>query len=236
MKFYRQIRENAIEDKKVRNYFKYAIGEIILIVIGILIAMYINNWNTKRIEKSVEISSYQNIKRQINDDKNAIYVIMDINNSAYKQYEYAVQIIEENDRTRIDTLAKMALNLYLYSDFDRSSNIYQNLINSGESKLLKNRDVIEKIQKLEETYILMNRIENTHFELILSGIYSDLQESIKISDSTVRKPEKLFGVDFQNHFNLVIWMCTQKDAIYKRAINEIDTITALIDKEIKKAS
>jgi len=41
-------------------------------MIGILLALQINNWNTKRIEKREEISSYKNIKRQINDDKNVI--------------------------------------------------------------------------------------------------------------------------------------------------------------------
>ena len=34
---------------KTSKYFKYAIGEIVLVVIGILIALTINNWNTERI-------------------------------------------------------------------------------------------------------------------------------------------------------------------------------------------
>ena len=106
-------------------------------MIGILLALQINNWNTKRIEKREEISSYKNIKRQIKDDKNVISSTIDYNNLYYKQYKYANQVIEQNDRSKIDTLGKIALKLFKYSDYNRSSNIYQNLVNSGELKLLK---------------------------------------------------------------------------------------------------
>ena len=167
-----------MKKNKTGKYLKYAIGEIVLVVIGILIALSINNWNSKRIEKREEITSYKNIKRQINDDKNVISGIIDYNDLYYKQYKYANQVIEQNDRSKIDTLGKIALKLYKYSDYNRSSNIYQNLINSGELKLLKNRDIIEQIQRLEETYIYMNRMEKIHFEVTKDSIIVRNEESV----------------------------------------------------------
>lgn len=231
--FFRKIRQNMINENKVSKYILYAIGEIVLVVVGILIALQINNWNTKRIEKREEISSYKNIKRQINDDKNVISGIIDYNNLYYKQYKYANQVIEQNDQSKIDTLGKIALKLYKYSDYNRSSNIYQNLINSGELKLLKNRDIIEQIQQLEEIYIYMNRMEKIHFEVIMGGAHLDILESIKFSDRSVRKPEELFGIDFQNHFISMMGIMIEKDEIYHRAINKIEIITKLIDEELK---
>ena len=50
IKFFRKIRYDLMEKNKTGKYLKYAIGEIILVIIGILIALQINNWNT--IEKS----------------------------------------------------------------------------------------------------------------------------------------------------------------------------------------
>ncbi len=230
--FFRKIRYDLMEKNKTGQYLKYALGEIALVVIGILIALQINNLNTKRIEKREEISSYKNIKRQINDDKNVISGIIDYNNLYYKQYKYANQVIEQNDRSKIDTLGKIALKLYKYSDYNRSSNIYQNLINSGELKLLKNRDIIEQIQRLEETYIYMNRMEKIHFQVIMSGAHLDIHKSIKFSGRSVRKPKELFGVEFQNHFIGMMGIMEEKDEIYHRAINEIEIITKLIDEEL----
>jgi hypothetical protein len=50
IKFFRKIRQNLLSEGKTGKYLKYAIGEIILVVIGILIAVQINNWNTNRNE------------------------------------------------------------------------------------------------------------------------------------------------------------------------------------------
>ena len=71
-KLFRKIRKNSLVKEKVGNYLKYAIGEITLVVLGILIALYINDRNSKRLEKSTAVSIYKNIKRQTNTDKNAI--------------------------------------------------------------------------------------------------------------------------------------------------------------------
>jgi len=51
IKFFRKIRQKMLTENKFSKYLIYAIGEILLVVIGILIALYINNWNQKQIEK-----------------------------------------------------------------------------------------------------------------------------------------------------------------------------------------
>ena len=48
IKFFRKIRQNMIKENKVSKYILYAVGEILLVVIGILIALSINNWNTAK--------------------------------------------------------------------------------------------------------------------------------------------------------------------------------------------
>ena len=56
IKFFRKIRQNLIIENKTGKYFKYAIGEIFLVVIGILIALQINNWNEKvKKEEKIQI-------------------------------------------------------------------------------------------------------------------------------------------------------------------------------------
>lgn len=47
-KFFRHIRQQLVSEGKTAKYFKYTIGEIALVVIGILIALQINNWNEDR--------------------------------------------------------------------------------------------------------------------------------------------------------------------------------------------
>ena len=52
--FFRKIRQRLLTENKFSKYFLYAIGEIVLVIIGILIALSINNWNEGRKERSIE--------------------------------------------------------------------------------------------------------------------------------------------------------------------------------------
>ncbi|WP_445385797.1 DUF6090 family protein [Robiginitalea sp. IMCC44478] len=55
IKFFRKIRQNLLSEGKNGKYFKYAIGEIVLVVFGILIALQINNWNEYQNERETEM-------------------------------------------------------------------------------------------------------------------------------------------------------------------------------------
>jgi hypothetical protein len=61
IRFFRKTRQNLIMDNKNSKYFKYALGEIVLVVTGILIALQINNWNENRKSLSQEITVLENI-------------------------------------------------------------------------------------------------------------------------------------------------------------------------------
>src|SRR6056300_1110140 len=54
IKFFRRIRFDLMNNNKTGKYFKYAIGEILLVVIGILIALQINNWNENQKDRIIE--------------------------------------------------------------------------------------------------------------------------------------------------------------------------------------
>ncbi|MDU8884555.1 DUF6090 family protein [Yeosuana sp. MJ-SS3] len=68
IKFFRNIRKTLINQGKTANYLKYAIGEIILVVFGILIALQVNNWNQLREDKKFEITMLQEIKSSLESD------------------------------------------------------------------------------------------------------------------------------------------------------------------------
>ena len=56
LKIFRKIRQNMLKNNKVTAYLLYAIGEIVLVMIGILLALQVNNWNEKRKQKTEKTS------------------------------------------------------------------------------------------------------------------------------------------------------------------------------------
>lgn len=232
LKIFRNIRKQMLSEGKTVQYLKYALGEIILVVIGILIALSINNWNQEKTNRTEEQNYYKYIKRQLNEDKGEISGNVDYNNNYLRQYKYAIDIIEKNDRTEIDSLAKISIKLMKYSDFHRQSNIYETIVNSGEIKLLKNHQIIEKLQKLEETYIYMNTLENTHAEAVNSFIVPDIVSMIKVYDMKIENIAKFYSFKFQNYFVLLTSLMMEKNEIYQRGLDEIKVLNNLIDDEL----
>ena len=66
IKFFRKIRQKTLTENKFGKYLTYAIGEIILVVIGILIALSINNWNEDRKDVKREIKMLYDIQNDVN--------------------------------------------------------------------------------------------------------------------------------------------------------------------------
>ncbi|MCB0647852.1 MAG: hypothetical protein KDC49_14385 [Saprospiraceae bacterium] len=85
IRFFRKIRIRLLKDQRLGNYMMYALGEIFLVVIGILIALQINNWNADRQQNKNYINILHTIREDMMIDTAAINYTMDL----YKKKEYA---------------------------------------------------------------------------------------------------------------------------------------------------
>ncbi len=79
IKFFRKTRFDLMDKNKTGKYLKYAFGEIVLVVIGILIALQINNWNSKRIEKTEEQNVLINLKKDFQLNKENLESVLSDN-------------------------------------------------------------------------------------------------------------------------------------------------------------
>ena len=220
------------DSRSLKRYLTYALGEILLIMIGVLLAFQVGNWNENRKNKKTEIAYYKNIQRQLNDDKKIINFNIAYNNKYLGQFLSANQLIGENDRSKIDTLSKISLNLIRYSDFHRASNVYETIVNSGQIKILQNQKIIEGLQRLEETYVYINKMESIHLDVIKQLVVPDLILTLNFTQQKAENPDILYTFAFQNRFSILIEIMKEKNEVYTRAIQEIDEINASIDSEI----
>jgi hypothetical protein len=136
IKFFRKIRQNLLMENKTGKYFKYAIGEIVLVVIGILIALSINNWNEVRKNNTKE----QQILTQLKDEytTNLLQLEQKITNRK-KIIEAAnniLQYIDESLNINSDSLNSQ-LNIMIGAPTFKP--IENNLINSGDIILIRNK-------------------------------------------------------------------------------------------------
>lgn len=94
--FFKIKRWQSIKDHKSLKYSKYVLGEIFIVIIGILIALQINNWNTQRKLIVKEIKALQNVKLSLGKDFAYRQQTIDINNRTRNSMEYIIDHMEKD--------------------------------------------------------------------------------------------------------------------------------------------
>ena len=164
---------------------------------------------------------YKNIKDQIEDDKGLLEEQAAYNNHYLVQFKYANEILEANDRSKMDTLGLIVHKFTQYSDFDRKGNIYETLVNSGEIKLLKNLNIVNNIRGLEEKYNYVNRMENIHYDAMMTHVIKTIYPIIRFSDSSVQRHDLLYTYEFQNLALSLIQVMIEKNQVYNLSLIHI---------------
>lgn len=90
-------------------YFKYAIGEILLVMVGILLALQVNNWNNNRIDAKRETSYIKNIERDLNNQLKAIQLQIDFESEVADNCINALKPYMETNTLKMDSAFAVAL-------------------------------------------------------------------------------------------------------------------------------
>ena len=162
IKFFRNIRKSNLKEGKITNYLKYAIGEIVLVMIGILLALQVNNWNEARKTRGKEIVYLTNIKNDLENSAQHIETFISRRNT---QIKTAINIIEHFEGKPIqdwNEFNKNLIDIYSWERFYLIKNTYEELKNSGNLSLISNNDIKNGLQDLELLYARL-KIRESHY-------------------------------------------------------------------------
>ncbi len=135
IKFFRKIRYNLMEQNKTGKYLKYAIGEIVLVVIGILIALSINNWNEKRKTRTFEVKMLREIQKSINYDNNYLQDLIDTRIKKIDTSGIVLMQMLKQDVIEEDKVFRVVLDMNVGFIFQYSKGAYETLKTSGLDKV-----------------------------------------------------------------------------------------------------
>jgi len=195
--FFRKIRKKMSDDNKPLKYMRYAFGEVILVVIGILIALSINNWNESSKEKSIETQYLLNISEDLKEQFISIEVQMGYEKAYYEAASRIIDYYNTHQKFALDsTFFKDATFLLERKTFVITDPTYTDLISSGNINMIKkeeNKDALLKYyQELEriEKVIQSNNslLIDQHYVLtfLKNGYYfSNKEEAIRYNISAI---------------------------------------------------
>ena len=249
--FFRKIRQKLLSENKFSQYLLYAIGEIILVVIGILIALQINNWNDVNKEKQKEKIYLESLQSEfaINLEK-----LNGVITSCNRLDAQLGEILTFFDYQKLDTITPESIAQSLGASlsyevvYTPTTGVQKDLISSGNLKQVRNASLRQKIASFETSLETIKQQESKGLD-----IKNDISKSINEIVS-MRSIFKLVGdqipgkskfeqsdikpvfdnMSLENNFILyqVITRTTGK-TYYETLKKDIELINQLIDSELK---
>ena len=165
IKFFRKIRQNLLSENKFSQYLLYAIGEIVLVVIGILIALQINAWNQELSDNKEAQTLIKKLQADIQSDTVQLKRHIAFTKRQLQNIDSIAKILAEPKPDDLLSFIDLQENLYQYRIFNPSQSTYDEAIASGKISLFKKDSVRKKILTY---YKDINRYNNDQVMISLS--------------------------------------------------------------------
>lgn len=247
IKLFNKMRKQLLEENKTGRYLKYAIGEIVLVMIGILLALQVNNWNQNRQLQKEEAKILRGLHQEFSEN---IKRFDDIYKLQVARRDGVIKAmtsnIEEFPIARIDSLHRSIVRQWT---FDPYQGFYNSVINSGRIELISNDVLKQNISRFQDLLKDYKEEENNTMSFALDNLYPfiidnfsrDFETFINFRERT-KEEERLekdayIEIYQSNKFeNILIFLIAHMAAIFEEGPilrEEMSSIINLIESEIK---
>lgn len=194
---FKRIRRKLLVEKRLSNYIFYAIGEVLLVVIGILLAIQFSNLNLKKTEIEKEIWYLDNIANDMFNQKDGLLNLKDYYTETLGIAKDLLLDFKENmSYSKIDSLS-FKLNQLMGSDtYPNIDNTYRELLSSGQVSLIENDSLVLNII---DFYLFTDELENIYkvnqSQVFYGEVYSTLNKYSEVDISHFVEEENLLFQD-----------------------------------------
>ena len=221
-------------ENKTGKYLKYAIGEIILVVIGILIALQINNWNERLKTEMWEEQFLIDLENELNNDLVQLTEVYTKQQKKGNNFRAVLELIPKSsraDKDKIDSLYKIARTGN--QTFFPTAGVYNSAMSAGK---------IENIRSDSLKYAITNLYNRYYNRLIYNGeVLDDAVEKIDWesrnyfikSNGIITSWEAIMDGEFKTQTEYLIAQNIVYTRIAKNSLEQIDAVIKMISKELK---
>ena len=175
-----------METGKTAKYFKYAIGEIILVVIGILIALQINNWNENRKLNDQRKELISNLITDFTDTNETLVSAIEKRENELNRMNTFYEIIKNETQTiSVDSLRELAMVFFMEDNFKPTISSYNEAVSNGDFKLIKSRSLAQHIDTFFEGAETYSHIYNLGGNSYFNGAAWELRKNLGSLQSIV---------------------------------------------------
>jgi len=175
--FFRKIRKKLLSENKFGNYLIYALGEIIVLVIGILIALSINNWNEARKQEQIRQKLISNLISEFEDNSLLLKNRIEHSDSLLSNIEsFRKNINKADNNISLDSLRSLASSFFIAIVFEPMLLSLNEAKSTGSLRLLSNKDLSVKILEFQTTFGFYSNLKDVHNNSYFTGAVWELRK------------------------------------------------------------
>lgn len=209
LRFFNSIRQQLLQQAKIRKYLLYAFGEILLVMIGILLALQVNNWNASRNQRKLEESLLKEMLGNLKQDLSDLEFNLKTCNRLLRSNSIVLNQLD-NQLSYQDSLANHYGNLWGSTLFIKNTSAFENLESLGFN-IITNDSLRMKITNLYSgKYNYAKEVENLdnkfQFEQLQPGLRKHIRMDTIWGNAYPIAPQNLvYDQEFKEllRFNLV---------------------------------
>ncbi|MCJ7467189.1 MAG: DUF6090 family protein [Maribacter sp.] len=198
IKFFKNIRKKLLDQGRTGNYFKYAIGEIVLVVIGILIALQINNWNDEQKAKRIEENFFENVLVDLKKDQEKLNYYIKFHIKRIEYLDTLLTYIRNPNRTMgIDKFGEYVEPLFYSVNPTNNVTTFDSAKSMGEFNNFKEKELLKDLSRyyadfvlIENAFSSITRFVESRFEPLMynlpEGYMNDSTGSLVINEEDVK--------------------------------------------------
>ena len=150
LRFFRKLRHRLLTENRFGKYLLYTIGEVLLVVIGILIALQVDNWNEERTDRLEEQRVLLQLKEEFLDNRKQIGAKIALHQDIVHSCQAILQIIDQQENPyAADSLNRYLAKTLIAPTFDAATGVVSDLINSGKLYLIRNDSLRHQVSGWE---------------------------------------------------------------------------------------
>lgn len=187
IKFFRRIRQSLLSQNRFSKYLLYAIGEIILVVVGILIALQVNNWNLDRLDKIEEKVILSSLLNEFNINLIELEKAMKNREKGLNGNKELLALMNTNiSHLSTDYLDELIGFSRYITTFEPKTGILEGIINSGRLDLIENVDIRNELASWTGALEDLQKVELDQSNIIISLYNPYLAKNLTIRNSNVK--------------------------------------------------
>jgi hypothetical protein len=208
IKFFRHIRQQVIKENRVSRYVLYAIGEIVLVVIGILIALQLNEWKADRADRKMEQSHMENFHEDMRAQLEIIDAQIAHENQWILQADSALLYFSgELSLTQLEAIMYGHNSIGLRKTFVKSNAAFEELLNTGGLHLIRNPEMRKEMMLYHQQLDYTSSVINMN-----NGLIDDIFNTLSSSHVAI------FSIDTKGELDTTITLTGQERYRIKQSL------------------